>query len=405
MKKLILLTVLVSFSTIVAAEGLPALGATLAAADEAASEHSDAYREGRKALDEGRWADAVRRFSEVADAGGKDVDAALYWKAYAHYKAGEKTAALASIKALVEGHPESRWRDDARSLRAEIRQSDDGDAELSPEDELKVLALNSLMHANSERALALLEGFLEGDHSPELKNRALFVLSQNPSPKARELLLATARGGRDRELQLAALRFLGMAGGEAADELEKIYGSTSDKEVKMAILHAYLLGQDAAKVRRVYDTEKDPELRGAAVHQLGMMGARDELRGLYRSETSAEVRGQVLHALFIAGDAAGLMEIYGQESDPELKEQAIHSLGLAHRDEAGERLVEIYRKESNVELKRAALHALFLSQDAGRLIALARAETDPELRREAIRQISMIGSDEATEFMMEILNQ
>jgi hypothetical protein len=388
-----------------AAPALPVLDPELAQADESASERDAAYREGRQALDEERWDAAARHFGDVAARRGKDADAALYWQAYALGKAGDRAGALAAIAELESDYARSRWRDDARALRVEMGEGAGSAGDSDADDDLKLLALNSLMGSSSERALAMLERFLDGEGSEKLRSRALFVLSQNPSERALEILAATARGGRGPELRKSAIRFLGMAQGRASDELAAIYASTSDREVKEEVLKAYMLSQDVDRVLQVYRGEKDPELRAAAVRQLGVMQAGEELMELYRGESSPEVRKQVLKALFVGGQAESLIEIYGAETDPELKALAIRNLGLTHGDAARSFLVDVYRRESGRELKKDVLRSLFLAQASAELIGIARSETDPELRKHAVRQIALIGSDDAVEFMMEILEE
>lgn len=408
MKKILVSLVLASLSAALSpppATALPALDPELAQADEGASERDGAYRDGRRALDDGRWDDAVRRFSDVASRGGKDADAALYWKAYALDKAGDRAAALESIAELESSYAKSRWRDDARALRMEITDGTASAGEADSDDDLKLLALNSLMHSSSERALDMLERFIDGDHSEKLRSRALFVLSQNSSDRAREILVGTARGSRGQELQMTAIKYLGMAGGSASDELAAIYESTPDREVKAAVLKAYMLSQDVEKVLQVYRSESDPELRSDAVKQLGIMQAGGELLELYRGETATEVRKQILKALFIGGQSGALIELYDAEADPELKGLAIKNLGLTGSAEARDFLVGVYRRESDPDLKKDVQKALFLSQATSELITIARGETDPELRKSAIRNIGLIGSDEAVEFMMEILEE
>ncbi len=49
--------------------------------------------------------------------------------------------------------------------------------------------------------------------SPRLKERALFVLAQSNSPRAREVLRNIAKGGSTPELQSQAIQYLGVHGG------------------------------------------------------------------------------------------------------------------------------------------------------------------------------------------------
>ena len=64
-----------------------------------------------------------------------------------------------------------------------------------PDEDLKLMALNGLMNSDPERAIPMLEKFLQGNQSPKLKERALFVLAQNDSAKGRQILSQIARGG------------------------------------------------------------------------------------------------------------------------------------------------------------------------------------------------------------------
>src|SRR5215210_2333689 len=81
----------------------------------------DLYRSGQKAIDEGRWNEAASIFAKVAEQGGPEADAGLYWKAYAQHKAGNRGEALATIRKLAATFPKSAWLDDARALEVEVR--------------------------------------------------------------------------------------------------------------------------------------------------------------------------------------------------------------------------------------------------------------------------------------------
>ena len=185
---------------------------------------------------------------------------------------------------------------------------------------MKLIAINSLMHSDSDEAVPMLEKFLTGNASVKLKKKALFVLSQGGSPRARQVVTEIARGQRNPQLQSEALKYLGLFGGEQSRQaLAEIYASTSDVDVKKEILHSFMLSGDKARVIAAARGEKDPALRDAAVKTLGIMGAQDELWQLYKSETSVPVRKGILHALFIGGAVDKLAEALRTERDPELR--------------------------------------------------------------------------------------
>ncbi len=389
------------------AEGLPVVGATVLAADDAA-QRDDVYRAGRRALDDERWADAVGHFEQVVARGGENVDAALYWKAYALSKQGRSSGALGALRDLERDYPESRWRDDARALEIEIRQTSGKAVRPEPEDdeELKLLALNSLLHVDSERAVEMLERFLKGGHSHEFKEHALFVLSQSESPRAFELLVAMARGEGGPELQASAVRTLGMSENpNARPVLEEIYLTTSDPETKAAVLEGLMMTASAEGLLAIVHQEKDPELRAEAIRMLGMTGATDALFDLYGKESSLEVKRAVLEALAFTDEVAILIEVAQTESNADLRRQAIESLGFVGSEKAADALDSLYRDHTDFETRQAVIEALFMTDDTEKLLRIARNETDARLRREAVERLSMMDSEEAIAFMMELLEQ
>ena len=365
------------------------------------------YEEGTKALDDGDWDKAAAAFTKVAKNNGSRADAAIYWVAYALNKQGRKADALALLAGFSGKFPKSSWGKDVRALELEIRQS--GGARVRPESEndedLKLMAINSLLNSDPERAVPLLEKFLKTGSSPKLKERALFVLAQSGAPRAREILAQVARGNSDPELQEKALHYLGIFGGRANRELlAEIYASPSSSvEVKERILHSFMVSGERDKILAAAKGEKDARLRSAAVHQLGVMGARGELWQLYQNESSAEVKRSILQGLFLAGDADHILELARAETSPELRREAIRKLGVMGKEKTGGALVTIYRSEKDGNLRRAAIDGLFVQNNAHALIEIARAEKDPELKREAVKKLSVMNNREATDYLIELL--
>jgi HEAT repeat protein len=376
--------------------------------EEAEDREQDAYDEGSDAIDEEEWSRAIRHFERVVAMNGKRADAALYWKAYALSRAGRRPDALAAIAQLKATAPKSRWLDDAKALEIEIRQESGQRpaVESQSDEEMKLIAINSLMHSDSDEAVPMLEKFLTGGASVKLKKKALFVLSQGDSPRARQVVTEIARGQRSPQLQSEALKYLGLFGGEQSRQaLAEIYASTSDLDVKTQVLHSFMLSGDQVRVLAAARGEKDPALRDAAVKTLGIMGAEEELWQLYRSETSVPVRKGILHALFIGGAVDKLGEALRTERDPQLRAAAIHSLGLAGGDKSGELLVTTYKADTNPEVRKQVQHALFLQGNAAALVQIARAESNLELRKSAVHWLSLMDSKESKAYMLEILNK
>jgi hypothetical protein len=56
-------------------------------------------------------------------------------------------------------------------------------------------------------------------------------------------------------------------------------------------------------------------------------------------------------------------------------------------------------------VKVEILDALFIAGDAKGLIAVAKTEKDPELKKKAVEKLSLMGSKEANEYLMELLQK
>ena len=82
---------------------------------------SSLYEQGNNALYEGRWDRAVGYFAKLADLKGTRADQALYWKAYAQNRLGQRADALSTLTELTKGYPNSRYLKEARPLEVEIR--------------------------------------------------------------------------------------------------------------------------------------------------------------------------------------------------------------------------------------------------------------------------------------------
>jgi hypothetical protein len=370
------------------------------------SDQDDRYYErGQSDLDASRWERAVDDFGEAASRGGARADGALYWKAYALNKLGRREDALAAIGELRKTHSDSRWLDDARALEIEIKQA--AGKQVNPDsaddEEMKLMALNSLLNSDPERALPLLEKLLHSAQSPKVKERAMFVLTQSGSSKARQLVVQTAKGGSNPDLQMKAVHYLGVMA--AKQELGDVYAATNDVEVKRAVLHGLMVAGAKEQLLAAAKGEKSPELRRQAIHWLGTMGAEPELWQLYQNEASSDVKQGIVHALFVGGKTDHLLEIARTAKEPELRQQAIHWLGASGSRQAGDALAAMYASESNPEVKKQIIHALFIQNNGKALVDIARKETNMDLKKEIVHRLSVMKSKEGTDYLMELLNK
>lgn len=375
------------------------------AADEQSGEQA-LYTQGTEALDRREFDKAADSFAKAAALKGERADGALYWRAYALNKGGHRNEALEAIAALRTAHPKSRWLRDAGALEIEIKQASGQTAvpQNGNDDELKLMALSGLMNADPERAIPLVEKMLASSQSAKVRDRALFVLAQSGSPKAREVLVRLARSGPDEDTQARAIRYLGQFGGpESAQALVEIYKSNPNPKVRKAVLQAFMLSGDRARLLDVARTETDPALKREAIQQIGVSGGRDELWQLYQTETSVEAKRAILNGLFVGGGADRLAELARKETDPALRREAIQKLGLTGAESSAATLKQLYASETDPGIKKAILNGFFVQGNAAALVEIARAEKDPTMKREAVQKLSLMQSKEAADYMMELL--
>lgn len=374
-------------------------------APEKANAHEDElYSAAKDALDDGEYGDAIKQFDEVVKIHGRKADGALYWKAYALNKSGNKAQALTTIGELRKNYPRSNWLRDAAALEQEMRGPANPDN--IPDEELKLLALQSLMNSDPERAVPMLEKVIQGNSSTKLKDKALFVLSQSGSEKAQQILMGLAKANNQPDLQRRAIRYMGMNGNSRNRAvLREIYNSSTDTSVKKTVFQAWLMCGCKEDVAGLAKTEKNPELRREAIRYLGMMGGRAELLDFYKNSPDKETREAAVGAMLLCGCAHELAEIVQTEKDPDVLDKAINTLGLVGGQESLMALTNLYNSQAPIAQKKKVINALFLHGAGKEMVALARKETNPELKRELIQKMSLMSSPEITEYMMEILNK
>ncbi len=368
------------------------------------------YSDATQAINDGRWSEAEPLLDQVFSMHGRRSDAALYWKAYVKVKEGRTSDALQACANLRQNYPQSSWLKDCSALEIEIRGKSDSPVQPQAEqdEELKLLALSSIMQSGNSNALPILQQILEGQHSERLKERALFVLAQDQSKQARDLLGQIVRGEKDPNLQIKAIRLLAVAQGSGSSEtLGSIYAKSADPAVKKAVLDAYLVMNEPEMLVQAAQHESDPQLARHAVSELGAMGAVSRLSQLYKATSSKELKLAILNAYVAAGTngADALGAIASNEQDPDLRRKAIRNMGPSGGPSVIPVLLSIYSKNSDEESKKAVIDALFVAGDAHDLVALARSEKDPAARRNIVNKLAVMQNKEATDYMLEILNK
>lgn len=291
------LLVSVATQPLYAATPEPLAGASMTAF----SDDDSAYTAGTQAMNAHNWPGAVTAFDKVINAKGKRVDAALYWKAYSLNKLNKLQLASATCDQLRSQYLDSPWNRDCAALAPNIQMdvaelsksaeemaanaasmnaamgslhfdSADAPPARGSDDDLKMLALNSLLNQDPARAVPLLRGVLTGNQPASVKKHALFVLAQSKSPEAESILHDAVTGKMDPQLQREAIQSIAVFQGKRANAtLVDVYKTTSDPHIKRSVISALFITQDASGMVELARNEKDLNLKRSIVSQLALM--------------------------------------------------------------------------------------------------------------------------------------
>lgn len=271
-----------------------------------------------------------------------------------------------------------------------LAQADPAQVDNKPADrdteQLKIAALEALISAPPDKALPIVTKVLRGRGSDELKESALFILSQMDRPEAQALLAETARSGSP-PLRHEAIRMIGIGGDTSA--LSDLYAG-ADLKTREAILEAYLIADDKDAVYRIAADAQDPDEFEAAVEALGAMGATEQLRALRNRTDMSE---SLIEAYAVAGDTESLLELARDGSDPERQAEAIRGLGIVGADGAGEALVAIYGGSDSPRVREAVLEGLLIAGDDEAVLQLFRQSRDDREKTELLETLVMMDSE------------
>lgn len=371
------------------------------------------FREGRDFIERENWQQAAEKFrSFVSDfPKDRDVDAALYWYAYALQKQGKKDEAAAALLRLIKEFPSSSWRREAETMLVVLGRGDAVQQALDRSNcEIKILALQSLFQANEERAISFVSDVLKSTSTdcPGLKTAAVSLLGSQGGPRAVPLLLEIARSQADLKIRLTAIKRLGEQNGDTvADDLARLYDADRTKEVRAQILRALAEMDNARAETKLIELARagdDVSLRQVAIRYLGEKNGSaslDELIRIWDADRTPEIRAQILRALSERDDPrahAKLLEIARTGETPDLRIAAIRRLG--ERTTSLDDLLQLYSSETNVGIKQGLIRAYSEINDPralAKLYEIARNADTLDLRVTAIRRLGERNDDQTVE--------
>jgi hypothetical protein len=378
------------------------------------------YVAGRRALSDGRHAEAAMLFSWLAQGRvSTRTPDAPYWEALARYRAGTPEDLYVALQVLdmqARRHPRASTRPDAEALAARIRgvlaraQGGASSADTVPDadalcrggnPEAETTALSSLLDDNPERAVPVLAALARRmDCPPEVRRRAVMLLAQRPSPAAEEVVVQAARGDPSPEVRAEAAMWLGaFPAARVLPVLDSIARHAPEEEREQAIAGVAQLhtpDSRAAIERLLRDPSASTDLKEDALQAvMGFDPGPDEaalLRELYPS-LDAGLKRLAIQALGHVEDAQNAEWLLRMGLDPatpsSLAGEAI--FWSARAGISRERLVALYPTLKDRDRRERLLHALSEADPPATdlLRQAAESDPDPELRmiaREWLRE-------------------
>jgi len=397
---------------------------TSGSADPAAN----AFVQGRSMIDEQQWQKAAATFDRfvLQYPTDKNVDAALYWLAYAHSKQGNLPAARSALDRLLQNYARSTWADDARALRLDVLSKLNPGSVAVPEegaDDLKIIALRALCENDKTGCSARVNDVLRsGSASPRLKEAAIILLGRYGGAEAVPALAQMSRNEPDAKLRMRAIRALGATNDERAlDVLREIAMSPTfdDESPTDSAIHALVEHASPRAVAIIGDIAINGKNLKARTHTIELVSSRrrgddvvDQLFRIYDAVPDLQIKKYVLAGLGNRKDPRAmtkLAEVARTAGDVQLRAQAIRT--ISHRAGEGptlDLLLPLYDSERDNELKNTLLQAFGQYQDRRayqKLMQVVRNASEPiERRKTAITMLSKSKDKEVQDFLVSILN-
>jgi hypothetical protein len=451
-KKTILISTLVTLSFVLAISAgtmgqqrrsFQSQATSSTSSSRAQADANSVFRSARDLITDGDWAKAQAKFSEYVSGypNEKNLDAALYWMAYAEHKLSKYDDCRKTVERLLAKYPSSNWNDDARLLLAQMS----GYAAGNYDHLVQAVRAFEVDAATPVAAVAGVEPVTSVEtpapsviYAPSGQGLTTTVAPAAPVTAQGLLglpgILANSASGygpatwalRDElggsgsdddpcEFKIVVLQALFQTDLQrgiiaATDWLKP--GSTQTVRCKSAALT--LLGRHGGKsvtpvILGVARNESDLKLRARAISTLGATNddtVIDALRDFAMNSQENDILEASLYALskHTGERAIGVLsDIATSGKTISHRKIAISSIASRPGEPAVDALFKIYDADQNVEIRKAVISGFAnrRSERAGaRLVEIARGSDSIDLRKAAISAVSRRGGDKAIEFLL-----
>ena len=358
------------------------------------------YEAGQKAMHNQQYQKAYEQFKQ-AESDKKYTDAALYWQSYVLFKNNHKAKAKRILKRLIKKYPDSQWIDDAQILAlehsTETNFNNATDLEkLELNEELKLYAIQQLMHNNPDKALPLVKNILNNTTDQSVKLNALQLMSISDAKETAQYLYDFILKEKEQTLKNQAVQMLSLRDSmQSSQLLMQLYQQEHNKQLKSSIIQGFIHSDDHEKLARLLDKEQDNELSKQIIQLLGVMGASEELKKISKTIKGDENKSTVIEALALSGDGQSIKDMIENNVNKEFRLKAIRSLIILDDDNTENYLFELYSKFKDIELKREVI-SVFIATDSDplKIQALMKNETNKELKSKLIESLMAMDSEQ-----------
>ena len=387
------------------------------------SEATTIFRSARDLITDGDWAKAQQKFNEYVTSfpNEKNLDAALYWMAYADYKLAKYDQCRSTIDRLLQKYPNTNWKDDARTLLAQVP----GASVYSYQDMVRVVRGQAVAvtpppqepQVEDTPSVTVPAFTLAGPAIPVAPVEGVLT------PGAIGFGPSEADDDDDNsndpcEFKIVVLQALFQTdvqrGIMAASEWLKP-GSTQTVRCKGAALT--LLGRNGGKtvtpvILGVARNEPDLKLRARAISALGATNddsVVDALRDFAMSSPDNSIVEASLYALskHTGERAIAVLSDFATNNSRTIPQRKVAIASIASRpgEPAVDALFRVYDGDQTVEIRKAVISGFAnrRSERAGtKLFDIARSSDNVELRKAAISALSRRGGDKAIDFLLNL---
>ena len=256
--------------------------------------------------------------------------------------------------------------------------------------------------------------------SESLRKTAVWLIAQKERGDAAKTLLDVARNDPSVDVRRDAIHWLGQTRSEIViPALDSIITSSRDDEVRNNAIFALSQQNDSRAadiLRRVAENEKLPEdVRGQAVWWLGQKSTPTTisyLRQLYSRTESEDIRNNILHVISQSGDSAAgrwLLDIALDKSQPTESRKTALFFASQQRKIDGSALINMYdRVRGDHDMQEHLIWLISQRNDrtgVDKLIEIASNDPDRELRKTAIHWLGQMRDPRAQKFLLDLISK